>query len=244
MTDRSIAILCPGPSLADFLARPREHEAFIGVNRAAAAWPCDYWAFNDHEAFDWWHHSVQRSGRKPRCFTSNQAFSLIANRLAVDSFEWLHYASIDTDCPSDPGWTNYTLTVAMVLAEYLVRRKQDLFEPPGLPVKTGTPDFTLSPVPGGIPARAENHDRSTAQGFVGPAAQKASRTWLVIYGCDWSGTQDWDGADPPRDAAACRSEYRWKNEQHKFWHVMRWLNSRGIDVVRVGSAEPKHAGSL
>lgn len=191
-----IAILCPGPGLVDFLGRPRSHTRFIGVNRAATAWPCDYWAFNDHEVFGWYHAQVQRNDRKPVCFTSNRAFELLGDPPAATDFEWLFYSQIETSCPSDPGWTHYTLTVAMVLAEYLIRKR-----------------------------------------FLNRGADDASRGSVIIYGCDWSGTQDWDGADPPRDAAACRSEYRWKNEQHKFWHVMRWLNQAGVDVIRVGSTQ-------
>jgi len=205
--DLSIAILCPGPSLVEFLGRPRAHDAFIGVNRAATAWPCDFWAFNDHEGFNWYHGQVQRNGEKPVCFTSNQAYELLAGLPAIDEFRWLFYPQIETECPSDPGWTNYSLTIAMVLAEYVIRRRRS--ENAG---EAG--DSSLPPKARFAVANSTHHSS------------------LFIYGCDWSGTADWDGAESNRGEG--RTEYRWKNEQHKFWHVMRWLNGRDIDVIRVG----------
>lgn len=45
------AVLCCGPSLIDFLRRPKPHDLVIGVNRTAAAYPCGVWAFGDCEAF-------------------------------------------------------------------------------------------------------------------------------------------------------------------------------------------------
>jgi len=48
------AILCPGPSLPRFWLRPvrlpAEYDMTIAVNRAAEAWPCDFWAYQDEVA--------------------------------------------------------------------------------------------------------------------------------------------------------------------------------------------------
>lgn len=112
-----VAILCPGPSLASFLAAPTQHELFIGVNRAASAWPCQWWAFNDAEVFGWF-----RPTGRPKIFTSNESFKRIEDKRRADHFRWTFYPAINTTCPSDPGWTNFSMTVAMVLAEYLGAR--------------------------------------------------------------------------------------------------------------------------
>jgi hypothetical protein len=109
-----IAILCPGPSLAGFLAAPVQHQLYIGVNRAVIAYPCDYWAFNDAEPFSWF----EPQGR-PVCFTSEAAFARIPVSPRLAEFEWLYYRDINTTCPSDPGWVNFTMTTALVLAEHL-----------------------------------------------------------------------------------------------------------------------------
>ncbi len=112
-----VAILCSGPSLRQFLEGRRqradvEHEVVIGVNRAACAFPCDWWAFNDAETFD-----RNRCRGRPRCFTSNEAFARIGDKRLADRFKWTFYAQIATTCPASPGWTSFSLTVAMVLAE-------------------------------------------------------------------------------------------------------------------------------
>lgn len=42
-----LAILSCGPSLQGFLDAPVEHDAYMAVNRAAVAWPCQWWAARD-----------------------------------------------------------------------------------------------------------------------------------------------------------------------------------------------------
>jgi len=118
---RSIAVLCSGPSLSEFLAAPVRHDLIVGVNRAAVAHPCDYWAFNDAETFGYF----EPLGR-PVCFTSNAAFERIEPR-DRDVFRWLFYAQINTTCRSDPGWTQFTVTVALVLCDYLKARRVTLY---------------------------------------------------------------------------------------------------------------------
>lgn len=46
------AILAPGPSFAGFLKQPSSPDVCIGVNRAASAYPCDYWVAADRVAVD------------------------------------------------------------------------------------------------------------------------------------------------------------------------------------------------
>lgn len=55
---------------------------------------------------------------------------------------------------------------------------------------------------------------------------------IDIYGCDWSGEDDWDGPDraPVRGG---RTPYRWSNEIHYFSRLEGWLGGRGVTVRRV-----------
>ncbi len=117
----NVAILCSGPSLRRFLDRPPRrdaHDIVIGVNRGACAFPCDWWAFNDAQTFD-----NNRCQGRPRCFTGDQAFAQIRDKRLADRFDWTLYSQIDTSCPADPGWTSFSLTVAMVLAEWLLMKR-------------------------------------------------------------------------------------------------------------------------
>lgn len=117
----SIAILCPGPSLAGFLACPPTHEAYIAVNRAVEAWPCTWWAFADHETFG----MFQPLGQPTICTTDQAA--ILAGRKFPD--RWQHVAclrvesDIQTRCPADPGWRHYSMHIAMVLAQHLGARE-------------------------------------------------------------------------------------------------------------------------
>jgi hypothetical protein len=116
----SIAILCPGPSLAGFLAHPPLHDAYIGVNRAATAWVCSWWAFADHESFN----LFTPLGR-PTIFTADQAARLAAREYPD---RWAHAtvlreSDIGTRCPSDPGWKHYSMHIALVLAQHLGARE-------------------------------------------------------------------------------------------------------------------------
>lgn len=47
----NLAILSCGPSLQRFLDAPVQHDAYMGINRAAGAWECDYWVGMDPQAF-------------------------------------------------------------------------------------------------------------------------------------------------------------------------------------------------
>jgi len=113
----SIAILCPGPSLAGFLARPPLHDVCIGVNRSVEAWPCDWWAFADHETF-----GLFEPLGHPSIATTDQAAILGARKFPD---RWQHFAvlRLESDTPNrwpaDPGWRHYSMHVGMVLAEHL-----------------------------------------------------------------------------------------------------------------------------
>jgi hypothetical protein len=57
-------------------------------------------------------------------------------------------------------------------------------------------------------------------------ANGASR--IDLYGCDWSGEQDFDGVKAGED----RSEKRWAAEQADFAALSRWMLERGVMVAR------------
>lgn len=65
-------------------------------------------------------------------------------------------------------------------------------------------------------------------------AEHLGASTLSIYGCDWKGSDDWCG--PLLGAKSGRSEYRWQNEIHKYGHVAKWLESRGVTVSRMEPA--------
>ncbi len=169
---KSVAILCTGPSLREFLTEPETHDVFIGVNRAVAAYPCDWWVFNDSATLG----LIDPIGL-PRTFTSKACETRIEDREKYGRFDHTYFHDINTTCRSDPGWDRFSMTCAMVLAEHL----------------------------------------------------RASK--ITIYGCDWKGSDDWCGA--MLGAKSGRSEYRWKNEMHKYGHVEGWLRSLGVKVVRM-----------
>lgn len=169
--EKSVAILCTGPSLATFLASPEAHDVYIGVNRAVEGYRCDWWVFNDSATLGYF----EPIGR-PRVFTSAACAGRITMRAKFDEFEHTFFHEIGTSCRTDPGWDKFSMTCAMVLAEHL------------------------------------------------------GASLITIYGCDWEGSDDWCG--PLLGAKSARSQYRWKNEQHKYGHVEGWLRSLGVDVVR------------
>jgi len=119
---KSVGILCAGKSVQRFLDQPVAHDYILGVNRLASVYPCDFWAFNDHEAFGWW-PAIEKEGRLPMIFTSNQAHKLIAKHPEqlerANGHVWLFYPQIQTTCPVSTHWTNYSMLIAMVLAQYL-----------------------------------------------------------------------------------------------------------------------------
>jgi hypothetical protein len=119
----SVAILCSGESLKRFLDHPRDHDVYIGVNRMAEDYPCDWWVFADGAAFEWYTPEV-RAGRPPMVCTSQA----IRDRLGrsekvsadkINAHAWLMMEELHTSCPNDPGWKNFSMTVALVLAESL-----------------------------------------------------------------------------------------------------------------------------
>ncbi len=184
-----VAIVCSGESVRRFLDAPPRHDLCIGVNRMAGEAECNWWAFNDWQAFGDFTPQT-RGGRLPGVFTSKATLGKIAERFAmprVMEFQWLTVEELEPICSEQPGWKNFSMLMAWVLAAHLGAER------------------------------------------------------ITLYGCDWKGTNDWDGRPSPRGG---RSGYRWNNELHKASHLASWLSRRGVAVRRLrvdGSFEEMNA---
>lgn len=110
------AVLCPGPSLRGFLAQPAEADTYIGVNHAAEAFACHYWAVSDAEALE-----AYRPVGHPHVFTGRQAWERNTETLKNRNIETtaLLHEECRTACPSDREWKKFTLTAALILAEVI-----------------------------------------------------------------------------------------------------------------------------
>ncbi len=51
---------------------------------------------------------------------------------------------------------------------------------------------------------------------------------IELYGCDWSGTADYDGTEAGED----RSDKRWLTEAAQVGALMLWMHDRGVEVER------------
>lgn len=120
-------ILCPGPSLANFIASGKPQalgEIRIGVNRAAEAVACSWMVAADAEAAA----AFEPIGT-PALFTTEQS----AKRLTIGSLaKYTTVLTFDevgrrTSCPAQHGWRRFSLLAAMVLAEYLYARRIEVY---------------------------------------------------------------------------------------------------------------------
>jgi hypothetical protein len=175
------AILCSGASFRRFIERPRGHDLFVGVNRMAEDFACDWWVFGDGTAFEWY-TPRQRGGRAPAVCTSRPIMDRLRrsekiSAQRIQTHRWLMVEELQQKCPPSAEWANYSLTIAMALASYL---QADV---------------------------------------------------ITLYGCDWTGSLDWDGRKPPRGG---RDQYRWNNERQKVDKVLLWLAGQGVSVRRLG----------
>jgi hypothetical protein len=115
-----IAILCPGPSLREYLAAPVRHDVTIAVNQAVRAGLCDWWVFGDPEAY--WKSQTARHGAK--CFTSRQSRDRVSHSgpwanqsLPVEGvLNAAAFEEIGTPVPWETNWHRHSMTAAMVLA--------------------------------------------------------------------------------------------------------------------------------
>jgi hypothetical protein len=111
-----VAVLCSGPSLAEWIREPgfvSHCDVRIGVNRAVAGVACEWWVANDRAAFE----TIAPIGRP--CAFSPCSLGAFKTR------DWwggsLPFFAFDTSCPDGADWTSRSMYSALVLAEYVSR---------------------------------------------------------------------------------------------------------------------------
>lgn len=117
-----VTVLCPGPSLV------RSFTGFdgltIGVNRAAIAYGCDWWAALDSPLIL---DPACTPAGSPSLFTSRET----AARLARNLRHWAYGATVAEDVfpgESLPGnWTLFTAPAALILAAHLGATRIDVY---------------------------------------------------------------------------------------------------------------------
>lgn len=101
------ALLCPGPSLADY--QPGEHELVAGVNRAVSVAPCDFWVFLDDRPF----FSATPIG-EPCLVTSSMIYRRFERKkLLTNAGPFIDRARLLFD--GDARWGRFSATNALVL---------------------------------------------------------------------------------------------------------------------------------
>lgn len=119
----NIALLCPGPSLADFPG-VSGFDRTIGVNRAALAHPCDVWACGDYPLIERVRHQVIG---KPELFTAAVSAAHLRDHSThwpgdVVEFEWLYGV-----CPAEWRWDHFTATASLVYAAWRGVKRIDVY---------------------------------------------------------------------------------------------------------------------
>lgn len=130
------AILCPGPSLAKW---PREtfdaYPLTVGVNRAAVAYPVQWWAWLDGSLFN-----QVAIDHTPRILSSAEAVRRVREDYANERLARHDVRIVEhmwDFCPASVGWTTYTVTAAIILAAEQGARVIDIYGSD----MTDAPDF-------------------------------------------------------------------------------------------------------
>lgn len=105
------AVLCPGPSLVRTWPQPAD--VVLAVNRAAIAFPSDYWVALDYPLIR--EHTPIGS---PALVTQQATFDSLAQRKQNPKTVVLVESLFDF-YPRKMGWTRLTFSVAVVFAAYL-----------------------------------------------------------------------------------------------------------------------------
>lgn len=101
------ALLCPGPSVANY--QPADHAMVAGVNRAVGIAPCDFWVFLDDRPF----YSAQPLG-EPCLVTSGMIHRrLYRKQLITSARPFLDRARLPFE--GDLPWGRFSSTNALVL---------------------------------------------------------------------------------------------------------------------------------
>lgn len=128
-TGKTVAILCPGPSLPETWSDDTDKSAFdavIGVNRAVLHDTCTHWAFIDPGLY-----IDHRPNYKPAIMYSKLAERKIDQKGLHDEL-FRHPSRVTTEdmgtqCPRSLSWTLYTMVSAIVYAETLGAKTIQVF---------------------------------------------------------------------------------------------------------------------
>lgn len=105
------ALLCPGPSLADY--QPADHELVVGVNRAVSVTPCDFFVFLDDRPF----YSATPPN-EPCLVTSGMIYRRFVRKGLVSSARpFIDRANLNYGGKSP--WGRFSATNALILLENL-----------------------------------------------------------------------------------------------------------------------------
>lgn len=120
------AVLSAGLSLRQTYDPGADYDVRIGVNSAAAAFPCDWWACGDVSTFD----RVEPIGL-PVLFTISDAMEQYRKRAnsrdRIDDFRLVTWSSVACGLGAPACWTNWSITAAIGLAAHLGAKAVDVF---------------------------------------------------------------------------------------------------------------------
>lgn len=114
------ALLCPGPGLSRLDAsRLAEYATVVGVNRAATAFRCDWWAALDYPMLRDWQDAVIGS---PKLLTRRQTWLDFHRRLRLREIRLAEDIAFPVT-----GWDAKTATAAIGLLSTLLVTRIDVF---------------------------------------------------------------------------------------------------------------------
>lgn len=105
------AILCPGPSLADFSGT--DADIAIGINRAVSHYPCDFHVFLDCRAF-----YAAEPVNEPCLVTTRQMYRRVT-RKRPEALQRLFLCRDRLTTGTAAKWGRFSVTSALILAENL-----------------------------------------------------------------------------------------------------------------------------
>lgn len=113
------ALLCPGPSLAEY--RHGDHAIIAGVNRAVSVAPCDFWVLLDDRPF----HSAAPIG-EPCIVTSGAIHRRLCRKQLIQATRpFIDRSQLVVE--SDMPWGRFSSTNALILLENLGATSIDCF---------------------------------------------------------------------------------------------------------------------
>lgn len=121
------AVLCSGPSLLRYPGKSEgRYDAVIGVNRAVALRPCDYWCHLDM-IFHLLEHRGEPCIGTPTIITHRSCWKqTLRNWPKAESWPWLDVRTMDY-IDAEAKWRIFSSTTAIVAAAHLGAKEIDAF---------------------------------------------------------------------------------------------------------------------